>query len=69
LNIIPQTPTLFLGTIRYNIDPFNEHSDTDIWQALERVQLKSIVEELEGGLDAPVEENGQNVRHYSQRIQ
>jgi len=62
LSIIPQTPTLFIGTVRYNIDPFNESNDDAIWQALGRVQLKEVIEALPGKLDAPVEENGQNVR-------
>lgn len=34
LSIIPQEPTLFKGTIRSNLDLFNEHTDTDIFQAL-----------------------------------
>lgn len=29
-----QDPVLFVGTIRYNLDPFNEHSDDTIWAKL-----------------------------------
>ncbi len=58
--IIPQDPVLFLGSVRYNIDPFGEHSDTELWEALSMVNLKSHIESLEGGLEAPVEENGSN---------
>ena len=36
LTIIPQDPVLFKGTIRKNLDPFNEHSDDDLWEALEK---------------------------------
>jgi ABC-type multidrug transport system fused ATPase/permease subunit len=60
LAIIPQLPQLFIGTVRYNVDPFNESSDADIWRVLEMVQLKDYIEGLEGKLDAPVEENGSN---------
>ena len=37
--IIPQDPTLFTGTIRYNIDPFNEFLDLDIISALKKVHI------------------------------
>ncbi len=60
LSIIPQEPVLFLGTVRYNLDPFNEYGDKDIWEALAMVNLKSYIESLPGGLDAIVEENGSN---------
>lgn len=35
LSIIPQDPVLFSGTIRYNLDPFQQHSDQQVWTALE----------------------------------
>jgi ABC-type multidrug transport system fused ATPase/permease subunit len=39
LTIIPQDPTLFQRTLRYNLDPFGEHTDTEIFEALRRVHL------------------------------
>lgn len=39
ITIIPQDPTLFTGTIRSNLDPFNEYSDDQIFEALTRVNL------------------------------
>ncbi|KAF9135862.1 hypothetical protein BG015_003214, partial [Linnemannia schmuckeri] len=39
LTIIPQDPILFKGTLRFNLDPFNEHEDFDLWEALRRSHL------------------------------
>eukprot|EP01122_Echinamoeba_exundans_P001097 TRINITY_DN1103_c0_g1_i2.p1 TRINITY_DN1103_c0_g1~~TRINITY_DN1103_c0_g1_i2.p1 ORF type:complete len:1319 (+),score=357.16 TRINITY_DN1103_c0_g1_i2:146-4102(+) len=60
LSIIPQTPQLFMGTVRYNVDPFDERTDEEIWHALDLVHLKKHVEGLEGKLASPVSENGSN---------
>lgn len=60
LSIIPQDPTLFEGTIRGNLDPLEEHSDQEIWQALDKSQLGDIVRQKEHKLDTPVLENGEN---------
>ncbi len=32
--IIPQEPTLFNGTVRYNLDPLSQHSDKEIWEVI-----------------------------------
>ncbi|KAJ9697095.1 hypothetical protein PVL29_009035 [Vitis rotundifolia] len=60
LSIIPQDPTLFEGTIRGNLDPLEEHSDQEIWQALDKSQLGDVIRQKEQKLDAPVLENGDN---------
>lgn len=68
LAIIPQDPTLFRGTIRSNLDPFNEHSDLDLWSALRQSDLVDSNSTLEDGskirgrihLDGVVEEEGLN---------
>ncbi|KAF4120533.1 ABC-type multidrug transport system, ATPase and permease component [Geosmithia morbida] len=39
LAIIPQDPTLFRGTVRTNLDPFDEHTDLELWSALRQADL------------------------------
>ncbi|MBU3699239.1 MAG: ATP-binding cassette domain-containing protein [Candidatus Kapabacteria bacterium] len=58
--IIPQDPTLFIGTVRLNLDRFSECTDAEIWEALRRVQLAGLIRDLPGGLHAPVVEGGAN---------
>ncbi|WJX71042.1 hypothetical protein P8452_55079 [Trifolium repens] len=57
--IIPQDPTLFIGTVRYNLDPLSQHSDQEIWEVLQKCQLRESVKD-KGGLDSSVVEDGSN---------
>ncbi|XP_039105180.1 canalicular multispecific organic anion transporter 1 isoform X5 [Hyaena hyaena] len=61
LTIIPQDPILFSGSLRMNLDPFNNHSDEEIWKALELAHLKSFVAGLQLGLSHQVTEAGDNL--------
>ncbi|KAK8820600.1 hypothetical protein WA577_006656 [Blastocystis sp. JDR] len=63
LCIIPQDPVLFSASVRFNLDPFNEASDEDIWSVLEQVELKDAIERLPRGLDDDVQEGGSNFSH------
>ncbi|KAF5442206.1 hypothetical protein F2P56_034893 [Juglans regia] len=58
--IIPQDPTLFNGTMRYNLDPLSQHSEKEIWEVLEKCQLQEAVKEKKKGLDSVVVEDGSN---------
>ncbi|KAK9091882.1 hypothetical protein Syun_026793 [Stephania yunnanensis] len=60
LSIIPQDPTMFAGTIRSNLDPLEEYTDEQIWEALEKCQLGDEVRKKEFKLDSEVVENGEN---------
>lgn len=58
--VIPQDPTLFNGTVRYNLDPLCQHTDQEIWEVLGKCQLREAVQDKTGGLDSIVVEDGTN---------
>ncbi|XP_045472447.1 probable multidrug resistance-associated protein lethal(2)03659 [Harmonia axyridis] len=60
ISIIPQEPVLFSGTMRKNLDPFEEYSDEVLWNALEQVELKETVDEMTQGLHSLVSDSGSN---------
>ncbi|KAI8429941.1 hypothetical protein MSG28_000407 [Choristoneura fumiferana] len=60
ISIIPQEPVLFSGTMRHNLDPFDEYPDHVLWRALEEVELKEAVMELAAGLSSHMSEGGGN---------
>ncbi|XP_038686802.1 ABC transporter C family member 3-like [Tripterygium wilfordii] len=60
LSIIPQDPTMFEGTIRSNLDPLEEYTDEQIWEALDKCQLGDEVRKKDEKLDSTVTENGEN---------
>ena len=60
LACIPQDPVLFVGTIRSNLDPFNERDDSELWDALDRVHMKRMVEAMPESISSPIVEGGVN---------
>lgn len=53
---------LFSGSLRMNLDPFDQYSDSQIWAALEHAHLKTFVSGLDDGLEHECGEGGQNLR-------
>lgn len=49
-----------LGTVRTNLDPFNNHEDHRLWEVLEAVGLKPVITEFEEKLGVRVVDNGAN---------
>ncbi|KAF7279579.1 hypothetical protein GWI33_006975 [Rhynchophorus ferrugineus] len=60
ISIIPQEPVLFSGTMRKNLDPFEEYNDDILWDALEQVELKDVIADMPAGLNSNVSEGGAN---------
>lgn len=61
IGIVLQRAVLFRGTIRENLLwGRGDASDEELWKALAEAQAKEFVEAKEGGLDAPVEQEGRN---------
>lgn len=60
LAIIPQDPTLFIGTVRSNLDRFSQCSDEQVLTALKRVHLSRYIQSLPHGLESQVLEGGAN---------
>jgi len=68
MGIIPQSPVLFSGTIRSNMDPFDNHSDAEIWVALEKCRMKGAVDEMTDGLQSRVAEYGENLSQGQRQL-
>ncbi|GLG99917.1 Probable multidrug resistance-associated protein lethal(2)03659 [Gryllus bimaculatus] len=60
ISIIPQEPVLFTGTLRKNLDPFDEFDDMALLCALDEVELGEMVHDLPAGLSTKVSEGGSN---------
>lgn len=58
---VPQKAVLFKGTVRSNLLWGNSHADdAALWEALDAAQASPFIKQKEGGLDAPVSQNGKN---------
>ena len=74
--IIPQNPACFSGTVRSNIDPFDEYTDEEVWAALERCEMKTpVLQMIDNGVDnpsaalaAPVAEYGENLSQGQRQL-
>ena len=61
ISVLGQSPILFSGTLRKNFDLTEQFQDADLWRTLEDVQLRDLVESLDGQLDHELLEHGANV--------
>lgn len=68
LAIIPQDPTLFIGSIRSNLDRYSEHKDERLWEVLEQTSLAEFIRSLPKGLDTELVENGVNLSQGQRQL-
>uniref|UniRef100_A0A915JJP9 ABC transporter domain-containing protein n=1 Tax=Romanomermis culicivorax TaxID=13658 RepID=A0A915JJP9_ROMCU len=62
ITVIPQESILFGGTLRKNLDPFDEFSDDQLWKALEQVKIKSTFKNATAcSLDMHLSDSGLNL--------
>ena len=61
ISVLSQSPVLFCGTLRKNLDPLEKHRDDELWNVLQEVKLNGLVENLEGKLEFELLEKGENL--------
>jgi ATP-binding cassette, subfamily C (CFTR/MRP), member 1 len=61
ISVIPQDCFIFEGTLQNNIDPFEEYSQEQIIETLERVDLAELIQKNEKGLEMKITEGGENL--------
>ncbi|KAM7238067.1 hypothetical protein CapIbe_011025 [Capra ibex] len=61
MSVALQEPVLFTGTMRKNLDPYNEYLEEELWNVLEEVQLKEAIKALPSRLDTELAESGLNL--------
>ncbi|KAJ8965822.1 hypothetical protein NQ314_003889 [Rhamnusium bicolor] len=60
ISVIPQDPVLFSGTLRRNLDPFDQYQDNQLWKALTEIESERVKFQVPFGLDTMVSEGGSN---------
>ncbi|KAJ5403819.1 P-loop containing nucleoside triphosphate hydrolase protein [Penicillium cosmopolitanum] len=69
LAIIPQNPVLFSGTVRSNLDPFQEHDDSELLSALAEVRCTPSTAKFPlSELEMPISEGGMNLSQGQRQL-
>ena len=55
-----QDSVMFSESVRFNLDPFKEYSDSSIWDVLESINMKETIFNMPNKLDEKVAEGGDN---------
>ena len=66
--MLPQDPLLFSGSVRSNLDPFDEiPDDAALWRALQMTGLEEFAQS-HGGLSMEMAEQGENLSHGQRQL-
>ena len=60
---LSQDPVIFSETLKTNLDPFEQFSESELWMALEKAHLKKFVMNLDKKLLFECIEGGENLRY------
>ena len=61
ISIIPQDPTLFEDTLKFNLDPENKATDSELIDILKLASLGNLLDRNIKGLNQQIEDKGQNL--------
>ena len=67
ITLIPQNPVVFSGSIQFNLDPYQEHTDDVLWCILRDLQMESVVQ-ARGGLTSDCGKNGSSLSHGQRQL-
>ena len=59
---------MFVGTLRSNLDRYQEYSDDQVWKSLDQAGLGAFVRGLNLQLQTPVAENGSNLSQGQRQL-
>jgi len=68
ISVIPQNPTFFQGSLRWNLDPYGMFDDEELLIALEAVELEPWVRSLDEKLDFVIGYGGNNVSRGQRQL-
>lgn len=68
INIVPQDPILYSGTVQSNLDPHEQMTGKELLAKLDQMYLVPFIESLQNGLMTQVEEDGKNLSQGQRQL-
>lgn len=67
ISVIPQTPFVLTGSIKFNLDPYKKYTDQAIWKALKDVELEGYVKSMKDGILTEISSTNNDVFSVGQK--